>query len=77
MTSDSYSAPHSSRIRATYLIESPIGVRLANSASILLRATKVYFFVFYIIGLLAIKTTYLPIEYLKGRRSTREVSVKV
>ncbi len=50
-------APHSSRILATYFAERAASVRLANSASIVLRATNVCFFIFYTTGALATNTT--------------------
>ena len=50
-------ALHSSKILATYFAERAAGVRLANSASVVLRATNICFFVFYTTSALATNTT--------------------
>ncbi len=71
------SAPQSSRIFATYLADRAAGVRLVNSASIVLKATKVCFFVFHSTGALATKTMCPPVEWQEGRRSANDALAKV
>ena len=70
-------ASHSSRILATYFAESAASVKLANSASVILRATNVYFFVFYTTSALATNTTWLLIECYNGIWSAKEASINV
>ncbi len=72
-----YSTPQSLRIFATYLADRAASVRLVNSASIVLRATKVCFFVFYSTGALATKTMCPLVEWQEGRRSANDTLAKV
>ena len=72
-----YSALQSSRIFATYLANRAASVRLVNSAFIVLRATKVCFFVFYSTSALATKTMCPLVEWREGRRSANDALAKV